>query len=1300
MKRALAVLVSLPLIIVAAVIALYALGGFVVAPWYIKKELPNLLKEHLQASGSAGEVRINPFLLSLEVRDFAMTEAGGKAPAVAFDRLFVDFAASSLFRRAWTFDDITLEKPRFNLVVDEQGALNLTKLKSAKAPKPPEALQPKNESSALPRLLLHKVALVQGNVTFTDLVLKEDPKVTLNPIDFALHELSTLPDQSGDYSLQARLPAGGALAWKGTLTLTPIASSGQLDIKDLKVATLWQFVQDKVLSEPPDGVAHLSVAYNARYHEQKLEASASNIGFKLNDVALRPKGNNGQNEPLLTIAEAGLGNGKFNFAERKVQFAAFELKQWSALAALDEQGKLNWQKLFVIKEKPPEPAGDAWNIGIDTIAITDGKLRAVDQGFVQPLALDIAKVGYTSGLELQTGDKPVVKLANMSLDLSGIRIGKSGAKDSLFTLTNLNLAGGAVDMSQPEVRFAKLSAGKGVVLATLDAKGLRGLERHAIKPAAPPSVPQATQTKQASSATPGKPFRFAIDTIDIPDTSLRVVDERFVKPVSLDVTRVAMRSALKIEAGAQTVVDVDGINVAVSGIKAMAVDGKEPLATLASITLANGKYSLAKDRFSADSLKLVRAVTSIKRAADGQIDLLQAFAMLPPTAAASTETKPPARTTNTAPVGINIGLVELSDSNVSFEDRSTEPPLTVDVQNLRLAARKVDPQSKAAMPVEGAFSLKQGGSFSTQGTVTPAAPSASLRLELKDLALAIVEPLVTQHTTLKLKSGAVGVAGQVEWSGIAKGSGSGSGSGAGVRYNGKADVTDLRLDDAAGERLLAWKQLAADGMEFNSAEKRFNIADLLLAVPSGKILIAKDKSTNFANVMRKPPGEARAESKTAAPVLADKPAATTSPPADDAFVFGVERVRIDKAEVDFSDQSLVLPFAAPIRDFSGAITGLSSRPGTRATVKMDGRVDEFGEARVSGTINLLEPKAFTDLAVVFRNVAMSPLTPYSATFAGRRIASGKLSLDLQYKLNNSQLQGENKVLLEQFTLGERVESPTAVNLPLDLAIALLTDSQGRIDLSVPVRGNVDNPDFAYGALVWQAIRIVLTNIVTAPFRALASLFGGNSEKVDAIAFTAGSAQLAPPEREKLTKVAGVLKQRPQLKLAVEGRFDPKYDAAVLRADAARRVLAMRAGFKLTGEDDPALVNYDHAKTQREIEAMMEERAGNGSVDKFKVAHEKSSGKPVSRVNPALALIGRGSADRAFYEALFQQVITQQPLDNSVLNNLATRRGAAVTSYLSGSAGVEAARVSNKPVAPVNAEKDTEVSTALTLDVVK
>ena len=206
MKRFVKVLLSLPLVLAACALAIYALGGFVVAPWWIKRELPQILKTKLDATGTVGEIAINPFLFTVEVRDFALTESGGSKPAIAFDRLFVDFEASSLIHRAWTFADITLELPRINLEADAKGALNLAKL------------APKSESfSALPRLLLHRLALKDWQVTFTDKALAQPATATLAPVAFELHDLSTLPDQRGEYTLSARLPAGGTLGWRGTV---------------------------------------------------------------------------------------------------------------------------------------------------------------------------------------------------------------------------------------------------------------------------------------------------------------------------------------------------------------------------------------------------------------------------------------------------------------------------------------------------------------------------------------------------------------------------------------------------------------------------------------------------------------------------------------------------------------------------------------------------------------------------------------------------------------------------------------------------------------------------------------------------------------------------------------------------------------------------------------------------------------------------------------------------------------------------------------------------------------------------
>jgi hypothetical protein len=580
--------------------------------------------------------------------------------------------------------------------------------------------------------------------------------------------------------------------------------------------------------------------------------------------------------------------------------------------------------------------------------------------------------------------------------------------------------------------------------------------------------------------------------------------------------------------------------------------------------MQGGAFDLAQKKFSADAIKLSKPATAITREANGTINLATAFARK--------QVKPPEPSTMVA----EIQAVELSDGAVSFQDRGSAPALAFDFQGIRVQAKNVSSAAKAIIPFDATLQVKQGGTLRAQGQVTPDQSRATVKLDVRNIALLPLASLLEKLTSLKLVSGMASAAGQLDWNGQGNNAGvryagtagieslrfapvlsdaaqdkqggalrvqgtvssasqaatlkvelrnigltpfapllakhaalklssgsahaagqldwSGQGKRTGVRYAGTAGVDNFQLDqESNGEKLVAWKTLLAEGIQVDSAGRLANIGDVRLSAPSGKIAIAKDRSTNFSGIMRP---SAAAPSDTSGKA----PAATASTTSEAPFTVNVERVHVSSGELDFADQSLVLPFAAVVREFTGTVTGLSTQPGTRAGVKLEGRVDEFGQARVDGTINVLEPKVFTDLAVSFRNVAMSPLTPYSATFAGRRITSGKLSLDLQYKLINSQLLGENKVLLEQFTLGERVESPTAMNLPLDLAIALLTDSSGKIDLSVPVRGNVDSPEFAYGHLVWQAIRTVLTNIVTAPFRALASLFGGGAEKVDAIGF--------------------------------------------------------------------------------------------------------------------------------------------------------------------------------------------------------
>ncbi len=224
----------------------------------------------------------------------------------------------------------------------------------------------------------------------------------------------------------------------------------------------------------------------------------------------------------------------------------------------------------------------------------------------------------------------------------------------------------------------------------------------------------------------------------------------------------------------------------------------------------------------------------------------------------------------------------------------------------------------------------------------------------------------------------------------------------------------------------------------------------------------------------------------------------------------VRRVRLQNAKLDFADLSLRPQFAAKIYELNGVVTGLSTKRDARSQIELDGRIDEFGLARVRGQLNPFAPTDNTDLNVVFKNVDMVSASPYTMKFAGYKVAEGKISLDLQYKVRNRQLDGTNQIVLDKLTLGERIDSPDALKLPLELALAILKDSDGRIDLGLPVSGDMSDPQFSYGALIWKAVGNVLTKIVTAPFRALGNLLGISADKLEAIDFDAGSAVLLRP----------------------------------------------------------------------------------------------------------------------------------------------------------------------------------------------
>jgi hypothetical protein len=553
-------------------------------------------------------------------------------------------------------------------------------------------------------------------------------------------------------------------------------------------------------------------------------------------------------------------------------------------------------------------------------------------------------------------------------------------------------------------------------------------------------------------------------------------------------------------------------------------------------------------------------------------------------------------------------------------------------------------------------------------------------VKIEGMNLTPLKSLVSQVAALTLESGAVSGNMRVDYS-QAK-------TGPSLKAAGAFSLDKLLLNESKSAKpFLSWKALSADGIDFGLGPDKIFIKELRLVEPDTRIVIFKDQTVNLAAAFQ----------QQGAP-SSGPPAKTEKQKSDPAnpFPVTVERVRIERAKVDFADLSLVLPFAARVHELSGAVTGISSAPDNRTRLKLEGRVDEYGEVNVEGSLSPLQFEKFSDVKVIFRNVAMPLLSPYSGTFAGRRIKSGKLNLELQYKLEDRKLKSNNTVVLEQFTLGERVESPKAVDLPLDLAIALLTDSEGKINASVPIEGDVDNPEFSVGHLVWQAIVNLITSAVTAPFKALGAIVGGEEEGIDAILFRPGIDKIPPPEREKLAKVAEALTKRPKLALTVHGTYDPAADGEALRSMQVRGALAQKLGVDLQPDEDPGPVAVDNAETQRALEALSDEREGEDAIEAFEASYETSEGRKPKRVSAILSLMGQASEDVDFYEKLFQHLVEKAPLAKGDLEALAVRRATAVIKELTGQAGFDPSRATAGEIEQVSDTQADSVPTKLEL----
>ena len=657
--------------------------------------------------------------------------------------------------------------------------------------------------------------------------------------------------------------------------------------------------------------------------------------------------------------------------------------------------------------------------------------------------------------------------------------------------------------------------------------------------------------------TTGKPYRATLDSIDL---SFRC---RYASGAGVEESTL---SALSVDLGSLTIRE-RGAN--------------EDFLKVPAVAVRNTDIDLGKRTLTIGEVSTRDGQVRVKRGADGTVNLAS---LLPPAAPSDGgKAGASAKAKGGAPPDwvVTVAKAAVDRYSVKVEDRTTDPPVVLSAEPIAFAADNLSTgkgvKGKASLRV----TLNREGTLTAAGTVGLNPVSGIFDVEAKKIGILPFQPYFTEKVKITITDGSVSSKGK-----LALGTTADKAVTAG--YKGVADLTNFAsVDKATSEDFLKWKSLHLGGINVQSLPLRVEIEQIALTDFYSRLAVNPDGTLNVQHVLAsgpKPaaPGDNTVSAQTVAPAAPDtgKPM-TSAPGKDNAAVQAapaaprdgtapltsttergekfvrIEMVTLQGGSVRFSDQYIKPNYVANLTELGGRISGLSSEESKFADVDLRGKLENYAPLEITGKINPLRKDLFVDIKADFKEIELSPLTPYSGKYAGYAIEKGKLTLALKYLITNRTLDASNHVFLDQFTFGNPVESPNATKLPVKLAVALLKDRRGEINLDIPVSGSLDDPKFSIGGIVIRIIINLLIKAATSPFALLGALFGGG-EELAYLEFDYGKAELNAAMDARLKTMEKVLFDRPGLKLDIAGHVDTAKDRdGLLKSEFDRKVRAQK-----------------------------------------------------------------------------------------------------------------------------------------------
>ncbi len=579
--------------------------------------------------------------------------------------------------------------------------------------------------------------------------------------------------------------------------------------------------------------------------------------------------------------------------------------------------------------------------------------------------------------------------------------------------------------------------------------------------------------------------------------------------------RLSLHPALALDVGLPEIA-IDNFTM-----KERAAEETQAMTVVPKTRIIGTQLSYGSRSLRIDKIGLTGAQVRASREADGSLSiarLMKAGTIVP---AAAGEPPPPAELSSPPKTwSWAVGEFQLADAAVEFEDRAVAPTTQFKLAPVALNVAGLSSEPKAKVKLSADIGMSGTPLLKTAGEVQLAPLTAALSLDLNAFDLSTLQAYVAEATDLSLRSGKLSVKGDVS---VAVE----EGVPLKVQFEGDVGVADFHtIAGPANEDLIKWRGLALNGIDLSHNPDRLTIERIVARQPYARVIIREDQTLNVTAALKRGSSDTTTNEPESDPATQSERAKTSPSPA-----LRIKSITITGGSTLFADYSIQPSFASGIVDLEGTITGLSSQPSSRAKVQLAGKVDRYAPVDIAGEVNLLAATKYSDVALNFRNMELTTFNPYSGKFAGYNISKGKLSTELRYRIEDRKLDAQHHIVVDNLEFGDKTDSKDAAPIPIKLAVALLKDRQGVIDLRLPVGGSLDDPKFRLGPIIWKALLGLLTKIVTAPFAALGALFGGGDE-LAYVNFQPGSAELQADQAEQLGKLAQALAERPQLRLDV------------------------------------------------------------------------------------------------------------------------------------------------------------------------